>query len=78
MSRYYFNVRNSVVLDDPEGVDCSDQAAARNYALAQARVLAAEDVQEGRLDLKHRIEVADEDRTPLFVVTFRDAIAINF
>jgi len=78
MPRFYFNLRNSSVLDDPEGREFPNALAARSHAVAQARALASDDVRSGHLDLKHRIEIADEDGTILLVVTFREAVTISY
>lgn len=78
MAIYYFNIRNDIDADDPEGTPCTNDAAAREYALEAARDLVCASIHEhGSVNLNHRIEVADESREVLFSVTFRDAFTIE-
>lgn len=78
MPRYFFNIRNDADVDDPEGAELPDEAAAREMALDSARDLACAHIHEhGGVNLDHRIDVADEGGTLLFSVTFRDAFTIT-
>jgi hypothetical protein len=77
MPHYYFNVRNDIDADDPEGVHLADEAAARDYALESARELVCEDIKRGWLNLAHRIEVVDEERRPVLTATFGDAFELR-
>ena len=76
--RYFFHFMDGVEATDSEGIECADAVAARNQAIVEARALAAEDVQNGRLNLRDRIVVSDQDGATLFIVTFRDAIAVSY
>lgn len=78
MARYYFNIKNDIVVADPEGQELDNLAAARQQAVHYARDLAAEAVRQGAVDLKHRIEIADEDGEPLLTVTFGEAFSIHY
>lgn len=77
MPRFYFHLRNDLVVDDEEGIEVPDLAAAREYALFNARSLAAENVYKGHLNLSHRIEIADETQRIVGIVTFRDAVKVE-
>jgi hypothetical protein len=77
MPRFYFNLRNDLVVDDEEGLELPDLAAAREYALFNARSIAAENVHKGKLNLSHRIEIADEDNQVLATVSFADAVKVE-
>lgn len=77
MPRFYFNLRNDLVVDDEEGMELSDLATAREYALRNARSIAAENVLRGHLNLTHRIEIADETGLVVGTLSFKDAIAIE-
>jgi len=76
--RFYFNLRNDVFVDDQEGAELPDLAAARARAEGFARDMAAASViDHGRIDMRHRIEVADESRQTLLTVTFGDVVRIE-
>lgn len=77
MPRFYFNLRNDLVVDDEEGLELPDLAAAREYALFNARSIAAENVHKGKLNLSHRIEITDDDKQVLATVSFADAVTVE-
>lgn len=78
MPRYYFNIRNDADVDDPEGKELPDEAAAREHALESARDLVCAHIHEhAGVNLDHRIEVGDASGRTLFAVTFRDAFTIT-
>lgn len=77
MPRFYFHLRNDLEVDDEEGLEVPDLAAAREYAIFNARSIAAENVHKGKLNLKHRIEIADETRRVVATVSFGDAITVE-
>ena len=77
MSRYYFNLFDDVVTVDDEGLELPDIAAARREAIRSARSLMAEQVMRGRFCLACRIEVEDEDRRPVLVLPFADAVLVE-
>jgi hypothetical protein len=77
MPRFFFHLHNDLDTPDPEGRELPDGAAARDTAVREARELAAATVTQGRLDLGHFIEVADETGAPQFRVTFGDAVAVT-
>lgn len=78
MARFFFHIVGDLDVEDPEGQELADVAAARKAALFYARDMAADAVRRGELNLKHRIVVEDEDHDPLLAVTFREAFAITY
>jgi hypothetical protein len=71
-----FHVINDIDAPDVEGEQLNNLAAAHLKAIDYARDLAAAAVRQGRLDLKHRIDVENEDGEVLASVTFADAIDV--
>ena len=60
MPRFFFNLRNDIDADDPEGTELPDLAAAKRKAEAYAIDMAAASITEHhKLNLDHRIEIAD-------------------
>ncbi|MDX3901088.1 MAG: hypothetical protein QHC40_11365 [Sphingobium sp.] len=77
MNRYFFHIYNDDITLDDEGVELPDLNAARQRALREARLLAAESVVEhGHLILHHRIDIAMADET-VATVRFGDAIQVQ-
>jgi len=77
MTRFYFNIYNYDVTPDDERAELADAHAAHAYAIKAARSLAAEMVSNGRLGLKHRIEIEDEAHAVVGTVTFADAVEVR-
>lgn len=78
MPRFYFHLRNHVSVDDTEGKELADVRT----ALAQARRFATDMasvsiVEQGRINLRHRIEAADEAGETIAVVKFGDVVTIE-
>jgi hypothetical protein len=70
MPRYRFHLYNSEESHDQQGRVFPDFAAAHADAIINARALMADDMRsQGEIDLRHRIEIEEEDGT-LSVVTF--------
>jgi hypothetical protein len=76
--RYYFNIYNSDGrADDPEGVDLPNVEAARKQAINGVRSFLGNDVtNNGRIDLRGRIEVTEATGKIVLVVTFDEALKI--
>ena len=75
MPRYYFHLHNDVEAPDEEGKEFPDLAAAKDYAISEARTLAAEQIKEqGDLVLHHRIDIADESGSILDTVRWADVV----
>lgn len=62
---------------DKEGSELPNAEAARALAENEARVMAAESVKKGHLDLSHYVEVADESGETLFKVRFGDVVCVR-
>lgn len=78
MPRFYLHVCDSSgFVEDEEGYELADAAAAREKAITGARDIMAAEIQLGELDLGSFIDVEDESRTYLFTVTFADAIDVK-
>jgi hypothetical protein len=76
--RYYFNLRNDVSVDDPEGEEHPSLDAARVRAEAYARDMAAATVlEQSKINLHHRIEVADESGQIVVTVEFGDVVKVE-
>jgi hypothetical protein len=77
MPRFFFHLYDDEVALDREGCEFADAGEAVSGALSNARWMAAEAVKCGRLDLDHRIEVADEAGAPIATIRFGDVIAVR-
>lgn len=77
MPRYHFHIRNDFDVDDEEGSDHADLAAAREHAIECARDLMCADIRQGWVDLDHRIIVTDHAGTQILTLTFRDAFELR-
>jgi hypothetical protein len=75
--RYYFHLRNDVDAPDDEGRELGSIEAAREIACEEARMLAADEVGRGHLNLDHAIEVTDGAGVPLFRVAFGEAVTVS-
>jgi hypothetical protein len=75
--RFFFHVFDDDVTRDEDGLELPDAAAAAAVALRSARALACEQVGQGCLRLRDRIDVADEAGALVATVTFRDAVAVE-
>ena len=73
MPRYYFHLFNQLDARDEEGRELADQNAATAAAAADIRSILSEDVKLGMLDLRGRIEIADETDTVVGTVHFIDS-----
>ena len=76
MPRYFFHLHNDLETRDEVGLELPDLAAARKVAEQEARAMAAQSVVNGRVDLKHSIEVTDESGATVLLIRFGDAVEI--
>lgn len=74
--RYYFHLHDHAVTRDEEGLELPNYEAALHEAQLEARIMGAENVRDGHLDLSHYIEVADSAGAVLFRVKFADVIKV--
>lgn len=77
MPRYFFHIVDDVGAQDEEGVILPDLEAAQAYGLKGLRSLAIEQVQQGALNLAHRIEITNELGELVQAVHMRDAIEVT-
>jgi hypothetical protein len=75
--RYFFHVYDDIVMLDDEGMELADAEAARAAALAGAREMMCDQIRHGRLALGHHIEVEDEAGSPVFSLSFADAVRVE-
>ena len=76
MTHYYFNLLDGVRLDDEEGQELADDAAAHAEAMRSARSIMADAVWTGRLPLEESIEIVAHG-TVIAVVPFTDAVKLH-
>jgi hypothetical protein len=78
MARYFFNLFEcGTLVADDEGREAADLRQLHDMALREARQIMAAEVVEGKLCLSCRIEVVDEDRRPVLMLPFKEAIAVT-
>lgn len=77
MPVFFFHIHDDLDFIDEEGIDMADEAAACAAALAGARGMMSEEVKKGHLDLRHSIEVEDEEGGAVFSLPFSDAVEIE-
>ena len=78
MPRFHFHLHEEDEVEDDEGLELPDLAAAMAHALESARDIACANIVEHRtVDLDHFVEVTDGEGTELFRVTFRDAFEVR-
>jgi uncharacterized protein DUF6894 len=66
-----------MIVPDEEGTELRDEAAARRFAIVNIRDLACGTVADGRLNLNHWLQVANEQGAELFSLSFADAITLE-
>jgi hypothetical protein len=72
MPRYYFDIRDGdKLVEDAEGIELSDVAAAREEAVAAARELLAEHLRHGELPETKQFEIRNEAGELIETVPFR-------
>ena len=78
MPRYFFNVHNSIgFVEDEEGRDFADLDSARAAALKGAREIIAEDVADGCVDLRGRLDIVDATGAVVLTIAFSEAVAVR-
>ena len=78
MPRFYLHLCDgNGFIEDQEGVELPDEAAARRAAIDGARDVMMGELRNGELDLSSFIEVEDERKTLLFTLTFAEAVQIK-
>ena len=78
MPHYYFDLHNDMDVVDSEGRDFPDLQAAQSTAFKEAReMICASVTRDGRIDLRHRIDLRDESGAVVCVVHFEDAVTVT-
>lgn len=77
MPRYFMHLRDyTEELLDPEGQEFPDTAAVRDAVLVAARGLLMEDVRDGLIDLRFRIDATDDRGAIVHMLPFAQALNI--
>jgi len=78
MPRFYLHVCNgSGFVEDEEGVELADVAAARAEAIKGLRDLMAGDLRSGTLNMASFVEIEDERHQLVTTVTFLEAVQVE-
>jgi len=78
MPLYHFNLLDdSGPLPDEEGRELPSLEAARSEGIRGARSIIADEVLEGRVDLRARIDITDGAGNILVAIPFADTIEIS-
>jgi hypothetical protein len=76
--RYYFHLRDDMSVDDEEGQELADLDAARRTAAKYALDMSAASILEhAKINLNHRIEVADGGGEIVLTVEFGDVVTVE-
>lgn len=77
MARYHLHIHcDDRVAEDEDGIEFPNLEAAKAEALKGARSILADDLMRGRVDLRGRIDVADDTGSVVETVRFEDAVEI--
>jgi hypothetical protein len=78
MPLFYFHICDAKgFVEDEEGRELADAAAARAEAVTAAREIMAHELREGLLVLSSFIEVEDSQHKLLFTISFKDLVDID-
>ena len=77
MPRFYFDIYNDDVTQDPEGTELRDDTAALAFAVKQIRSLAADTVLHGHFTASHRLEILDVERNQVASMRFDEAVDVR-
>jgi len=78
MPHFYLHVHNSSgAAEDDEGAELPDLDAARARAVEGIRSILSEEVLDGRLDLRGRVDIADAEGRVLASVAYAEAVDLQ-
>ncbi len=77
MPRYFFHLHDDLTAIDEEGAVLPNIDAARAHAITNIRDLICEEVRQGRINLSHRVEVADAAGRPVLTVHYSEAVQLQ-
>lgn len=77
MPQFYFHTSNSHgVAKDTEGQSLPDVNAARREAVRGIREILSEEIKDGQINVRGRIDVADEDGKTVLTVGFQETFTV--
>jgi hypothetical protein len=76
MPKFYFHLTNQISVRDQEGRELADLEEAAAAARLDILSILSDDVSRGRMDLRGRIDIADETGTIVRSVPFADAVQL--
>lgn len=77
MARYYLHLRDGTdELLDEEGVEYASLDLLRNAVLRSARALLSEDIKDGVVDLRFRIDAQDDQGVIIYTLAFKHAFSL--
>lgn len=78
MPRFFFHIRDGATLiEDPDGSDLPDLAAAHEEAVQGARSILAEKLKAGEVIDGQRFEITSEDGVVLAILPFKNVIRLS-
>lgn len=77
MPRFFLHLIDGYSVCDEDGMIFEDAEQAREEAIRAARDMMADQVRQGRLSLRDRIDVEDEAGNPVFTLRFREAVELE-
>jgi hypothetical protein len=78
MARYHFHLHEcGTIIRDEEGLEKPDLESVRQEALMSARELLCGEMMRGKLCLSCHIEIQDEAGEVVYVMPFKEAVAIT-
>lgn len=77
MPRYFLHLKDGETVRDEDGMILDGVEQARDEAVRSARDMMSDQVRQGRLSLRDRIEVEDEAGDIVLTVTFRESLELE-
>jgi translation initiation factor 2 alpha subunit (eIF-2alpha) len=72
--RFYFHLYCEFSARDEEGRELADPASAREAAKEDIRSIISDAARRGEIDMRGRVEIADEHGTVVETVSFTDSV----
>jgi hypothetical protein len=78
MPRFFFHVHNAIgLIEDEYGRELPDLARVRAEAIKGIRSIIADEVLNGRIDLRGHVEILDERALAIMTISFEEAFEIT-
>lgn len=75
MPRFYFHLYHGVqALPDPEGTECADHEVAIKQGVRTVLEMLTDDVRQGRVDLRWRMEIKDKSGRAVSAFSFAQVL----